>query len=360
MRAYIATNIIGVFVFDNNKKILDYRLFKKDPKFIAERLNKVREGKIIPEEREIVQNLINSGFKEVIWDKEENIEGITCINKKENLAVKTLKEEFRKLAIDLQWVKTQAELNELLTKVNVLMTKTKLKEQRKDKIIIQVIGIIDDLDKMINTLSERLKEWYGLYFPESIKLIKSNEKFAEIISKNPKKEEIKDEKLLGVAFKSSGMEFSDKDLEKIKNYSSSIFNLFKLRKELSSYLEDLTKEITPNCSYLVGHLLTARLISLAGGLEKLAKLPSSTIQLLGAEKALFRHLKGKGKPPKHGVLFSFPTINQAPKKYRGKIARLLASKISIAARMDFYGNKFVGEEMKKEFEEQVKKVLSGE
>jgi len=155
------------------------------------------------------------------------------------------------------------------------------------------------------------------------------------------------------------MELSEKDAEEVARFADAIVTLFSLRDELDKYLKELVKEEMPNLYELLGHILAAKLLSAAGSMEKLAKMPASTIQLLGAEKALFRYLrsKGKTKPPKHGVIFLHPYIHRAPKKKRGKIARLLASKLAVAARMDYYTKEKKGKELKKELEEKVKEIL---
>ncbi len=108
----------------------------------------------------------------------------------------------------------------------------------------------------------------------------------------------------------------------------------------------MMKEVAPNIQGLVGSLLGARLISLAGGLDRMARLPSSTIQVLGAEKALFRSLKSNSLPPKHGVIFQFPEIHQSPKWQRGKIARALAGKLAITARVDAFHGQYIADELR--------------
>jgi nucleolar protein 56 len=106
----------------------------------------------------------------------------------------------------------------------------------------------------------------------------------------------------------------------------------------------------------MGPTLGAKLIRYTGGLGRLTVVPSGTIQLLGAEKALFRHLKEKADPPKYGVIFQHPMINQAKWWHRGKIARTFASKISIAARIDYYGGEFIADTLEKQMEKRVAEV----
>lgn len=336
MKAYVATNLVGVFAFDGDGKTIFKKLFPKKPEVIAEKLRKSREGEIIEEERFVLNKLRVSGYKEVIWDKRTKDGQIPIVYDPENRGKEIANNEFRRLALETRWASTQSELNEILTKVNVLLSGDKIKIVKKDKVIMQVIGIIDDLDSSLNSLSERLREWYGMLSPEKVREVKSHEKLLELLSKSVKKER-----------------------GEIREFSKSLQDFYKTRDSLSEYLEGLCKQTIPNLSEVAGPLLASRLISLAGGLEKTAKLPSSTIQLLGAEKALFRHLKGKGKAPKYGVLFGHALIQQAPKPLKGKIARLISAKLSLAAKMDFYSKKDQGKQMRSELEKRVNELMKG-
>jgi nucleolar protein 56 len=358
MRAYMATGILGSFAFDGKGKAIEYRLFPKKPEVIAEKLKKSREGQILPEESEIVWELKRKGYKELIWDKDRQVQGILCIRKKEHMGEETMQGSYRKLAMDLRWVTTQAELNEILSKVNIEMTKTELRKEKRDKIIMRVVSVLEELDRELNVFSEKLREWYGLHFPEADSKIPSHEKYAEMIARHGRRESFAEKDLAKIAGKSSGMDFSDLDMKHIQDFSKTLLSMFGARKELGKYLEQITRASMPNTSEVAGPLLSARLIVLAGGLEKLSKLPSSTVQILGAEKALFRHMKGEGKAPKYGVLFGHPLIQQAPRELRGKVARMVSSKITLAARMDNFSDKDEGKSMRKDLEEQARKILS--
>ena len=356
MRAYIATCMIGSFAIDSEENILEKRLFKKDPEEVARKLKKTRKGEMIPEEKDIIDALRIRGIKEIVWNKKIQVSGTSCLEEKDNLAEKKLTSEFRKIALDLRWSNSQADINDFMSKVNIELTKTELKKEKRDILFMRVISVIDELDKEINVFTEMLREWYGLHFPESLKQIKSNQKFTEIVSKYGRRDNIEDEELSKLAKKSSGMSLSDEDLQKMKSFAGDIIRLEERRRSLSAYLETLCKISIPNLSAVAGPLLAARLLNLAGGLEKISKMPSSTIQLLGAEKALFRHLKGEGKAPKYGVLFGHPLIQNALKERKGKVARLIASKLSIASRMDMFSEKDEGEKLSKELEENINKL----
>ena len=252
---------------------------------------------------------------------------------------------------------------------NTELTKRVIKSyaQQKDKIIIQVAAAIEDLDKILNLMSERLREWYSLYFPELDHLVSKHETFATLVTKLQKRErftktqlkKILPSKLAGkiaeAAKNSMGGELEDDDLKVIIDFAEELNHLYKKRKELYDYLEKLMNEEAPNLTKLAGVSLGARLIGIAGGLEKLAKMPASTIQVLGAEKALFAHLRLGVEPPKHGIIYNHPLIQNAPLHQRGKIARALACKLAIAARADYMGD-YIADELLEKLNKRVEEI----
>jgi len=248
-------------------------------------------------------------------------------------------------------------LNLKLTEIGIQLTKRKIKQSvKKDKLIIQAIAGLDEIEKSLNIYIERLREWYGLHCPELEHEIKNHEKFVKLISEFGKKENIKDEKLSEFVKESIGIDISEKDEKILQEYSSFINQLYKLKEHLEKYIDSLMKEISPNVRELAGPLLGARLILLTGGLDKLARRPSSVIQLIGSEKALFRYLKGKGKSPKFGVIYQSPYIQNANMDKKGKAARFLASKLSIAAKIDYYSKEDRSVELKKQLEQEMKRL----
>jgi nucleolar protein 56 len=351
MRAFVASNFMGSFAFDGEGKVIAHRLFPKRPEVMADKVKKIQNGEILPEEREIAEELKKKGIQEIIWDKSLEIEGMFCTCKPDNLGKETLQSGFRGIAISLRWATSQAEINELLSKVNVELTKGELRKVKKDRILMNAVGMLDEIDRVSNTLIERLREWYGLYFPEAEKAISSHEKFLEFASIGDRL--TGDKQLDKLAAKSSGMEFSDEDRKQVVIVAKQLSGLLQARKELNKYVEGLCTQTIPNLSGVAGPVLAARLLVLAGGLEKISRMPSSTIQLLGAEKALFRHLKGQGKAPKYGIIFGHPLVQNASKDNKGKAARLVAAKLTLAARTDMYSGKDKSKEMRKELEEQV-------
>jgi len=237
--------------------------------------------------------------------------------------------------------------------------------KKKDRLIVNAVHTVDDLNKEINQLSERLKDWYGISFPELESLFPDPEKYASIVlalEKNEKEQLLKltsEEKLNQIfdARKDSlGAEITENDKKPILDLAKSILSTVELRSRVESYLESLCNELCPNVSYLCGPLLTARLLAIAGGLEELAEMPASTIQVLGAEKALFKHIKRGSPPPKHGLLFQHPIISGASKEKRGKIARALSAKIAIAAKADAFTHHFIADKLKADLEKRLSEI----
>lgn len=353
MRAYIVTTIAGVFAVGEDKKILEFRPFGKNPKEIAEKL-KLSEIELLDEEKEIRDKLAKKKALVIFSNRKEGVKHAEPGNEFENF----VRENLRKLAMEKGFVKDDVEFNQILTQVNLELTKVKIKKAvGADHLVIHAINATDELDKSINILVERLREWYGLHFPEMDRIVSSHEKFAELVAKFGTREKIDEEDLKSFSQQSMGIDISDEDIKVIQDIANQILQLYKLREKIANYIEKSLKKIAPNFSELAGPQLAAKLIAKAGGLDKLARMASSTIQLLGAEKALFRYLHGKGKSPRHGLIFAHQFIQNAPDKHRGKIARTLAAKLSIAAKLDFYGKKFKADQMKKELQERVKEIL---
>jgi len=356
MRAYIITTFIGTFAIDENKKIISFKPFPKDPSIIAEKY-KTSEFEVIDDEKKLMFELGRKGYKEFVFPfRKDGARNIETGTDQEAF----IKDNLRKLAVERQFVKDQAEFNSLLTKINLELTRVKIKKAMgRDGLILQANGALEELDKSINILMERLREWYGLHFPEMNRAVESHEKYATLVEKFGRRDKIDDAELKQFIEKSMGMDLKNEDFKIIQGFASEINTLYKMREKISKYLDSILKEVAPNLRELAGPLLAAKLISKAGGLEKLARSPSSTIQLLGSEKALFRFLHGRGKSPKYGILFSHQYIQNAPREHKGKIARTLAAKLSIAAKMDFYSKKYKADELKKDLEQRIKEIVKG-
>jgi nucleolar protein 56 len=233
--------------------------------------------------------------------------------------------------------------------INLSSSRVKEASERLDLHIIQSINGLDELDKIINTVGARMREWYGLHFPELDNLVQSLVAYADIVSRAGLRENItaeilqsagmqdkKVEIMLDGAKRSRGGDMTPENLAIVKRLADQIIAQSDLRRVLADHIEVAMETVAPNVKELLTASVGARIIAKAGSLARLAMLPASTIQVLGAEKALFRALKTGARPPKHGILFQHPLIHSAPKWQRGKIARAIASKVAIAARIDYY------------------------
>jgi nucleolar protein 56 len=233
--------------------------------------------------------------------------------------------------------------------IHLSSSRVKEASEKLDLHIIQSINALDELDKIINTVGARMREWYGLHFPELDNLVSSLVVYADIVSRAGLRENIvveilqsiglqdrKVEVVLDAARRSKGGDMTPENLAIVKRLADEVIAQSDLRRVLADHIEAAMETVAPNVKELLTAAVGARIISKAGSLARLARLPASTIQILGAEKALFRALKTGARPPKHGLLFQHPLIHSAPKWQRGKIARAVASKVAIAARIDYY------------------------
>jgi len=220
----------------------------------------------------------------------------------------------------------------------------------QDNFIVQAISEINEIDKTANMLSRRLQEYVGLYLPELYGNINDNKTFARLIVAKSKKELLTDLKLT----KTIGAEFKDRDLEPLKDLAKQVTSLFDLRDKNEKYLEIILKEIMPNVHHMLGTMIAAKMILAAGSLKRLMLFPASTVQMLGAETALFRHLKTGAKCPKYGYLFMHPIVANAKFKEKGKAARMLADKVTIASRIDYFKGEFKADVILKKLEKKLK------
>jgi nucleolar protein 56 len=355
MKAYLITTIIGCFGVDN-KKVISFKLFQKYPDKIAEKL-KLSETELIQEEKDIIRELKKNGFDEIVFSFQKS--GVSLVEPN-NDAENFIKENLRNLAIKYNFVSTELEFNQIFSKITIESTKIKIKKSvERDKLVIHANNEIEEIEKTLNIFIERLREFYGMHFPEMNRAISDHEKFARLIETYGSRDKMDIPELKQISKRSIGIEFEKEDIDVTKSLASEIVRLFKMKVELTKYLEKLLKEIAPNTVDIGGTMITAKLISKAGSLEKLSKMTSSTIQLLGSEKALFKSLHSDGliPTPKHGFIATHPYVQNAPHDAKGKIARLLAAKLSIASKMDFFSKKYRGDSLKKDLQERVKETL---
>ncbi|XGW21646.1 hypothetical protein V3C99_004543 [Haemonchus contortus] len=250
--------------------------------------------------------------------------------------------------------------------------KVKFNPEKIDTMIVQAVSLLDDLDKELNNYVMRCREWYGWHFPELGKLIQDHQAFAKVIKAIGMRQnaintdlsavlpEELEEKVKEEAEISMGTDISELDLIHISGLCDQIIELSQYRAQLFDYLKNRMTALAPNLTCLLGELVGARLISHAGSLVSLAKAPASTVQILGAEKALFRALKTKKDTPKYGLIYHAQLITQAPAKLKGKMARKLAAKCALATRIDALADESKGAEIGMECRAGLEAVLRGE
>ncbi|ABO35316.1 rRNA biogenesis protein Nop56/Nop58 [Methanococcus maripaludis C5] len=343
---FIAFAPYGAFALEANSKngeyslddIKYYKIFENEdiPKIMYE----LRQGNF-----EIIDELKNE------WEIGEESISFEYSSSK-NPAGELIRDNLYKLGQKYEVYTDEADFVSKMNAWATSFTKSMMKKssEQKDKLIVQTVNALDNLDETLNLFSERLREWYSLYFPEMDNIVKKHDIYVGLVSEYGDREEYTRTKLkktmpsnvartISLAAKDSmGADVSEFDLDIMKNLANEIKSMYEYRERLQEYLETSMNEVAPNLTKVAGASLGARLISLAGGIERLLRLPASTIQVIGAEKALFAHLRERALPPKHGVIFQHPLIQGSPWWLHGKIARAISCKISIAIRADAFGN----------------------
>ena len=378
---YMKTIIIqfpfGFVAFDDKNKIMDQALLPKKPNTAAKALFEIETEKLTDDLTDMIGRLRVAGFAVFSFETA----GVASRVKKK-LGVSTevappAEVEFARsrmstIAKKIGFVREVDDLAFWTRKVSIELAKLKVKGaiEKRDLIVAQAIQTLDDLDRTVNLFMGRLREWYGVHFPELDRLILKHETFARLVmnlgNKNNflftalEKEDVpraRAKAIAEVAVSSMGADIAEEDLLQIQALGKDVLKLYSLRKNMENYLDKTMSQVAPNTKALVGALLGARLIAVAGGLRNLAMRPASTIQVLGAEKALFRSLKTGARPPKHGLLFQHKLLHDAKRWQRGKIARALAGKLVIAIRADAFGEgRHIGDALQKDLEKRLAEI----
>ena len=348
MECYITYCVKGFFAFDSENKLICKRLFPEEE--IINRLAEITDKKIVLEENDII-NEVSEDYDEIIIESNKRLsdyDNEKIVIKTPNQGGEYLRSHYDEFDLD------DAEISRIYQ--NLAIYKIKKESASEDKHLIQAINSIDEIDESVSKLIERIREWYALYFPE-MEVVRNNETYIRLISENKSKDEII--KAKPEAFPDDMIDLEEDinpmDLEIMNDYAKSIHELQKSRKNIENYIDSKMEAIAPNLRLLVGPTLGAKLISHAGGIKRLAMYPSSTVQIMGAEKALFRHLKSGDRPPKYGLIYQHPQVRGAKWWNRGKIARMLAGRISLAARRDVFTKTF-DENIFEDFKAQVEEI----
>lgn len=344
---FVVLTELGIVVLQDNKPVNSFAFERPAEDFVKVREGNLRIGSLVEYLKKQTSGFMVNDDALLKTLKKESID-VQVMDEKHSEEIQSNKPQ---ILVDCGFATSQADAISKLRDFALQLSSSKVTEvsQSPDLHIIQAIKSLDEIDVMVNGLSSRLREWYGLHFPELDNIIDSINGYAQIvvsgrrntlsrqIYENVGFPESKVEMLSVIQDRSKGGEISDANLTIVQSIAKQILQMLQIRKEIEDHVEEEMKTVAPNLSAILGASVGARILSKAGSLKKLASLPASTIQVLGAEKALFRALKTGTQPPKHGILFQHPVVHAAPKWQRGKMARAIASKAAIASRVDMYG-----------------------
>jgi nucleolar protein 56 len=376
MKVFIIQFPFGIAAFDEKKSLVEKALFPKKAQAAAKILLKAETGKLSDQLTSLVSLLENLEYKTFVF---ENASLAEVAKRKLGVDVEVAKpaetavlhSRMVQIAVESGFAKDEAELGVWNRNVSLELAKLRIKgaAEKRDLIVAQGIQTLDSLDQTVNLFMSRLREWYGVYFPELDRLIEKHETYVRLVTNvgdresytanNLVKENIPQERaqlVVKAAESSMGADIPERDLEQIQALAKDVSASYELRKSMEDYVDKTMEELAPNVRTVAGALLGARLIAMAGSLQNLAIRPASTIQVIGAEKALFRSLKTGARPPKHGLIFQHTLLHDAKRWQRGKIARVIAGKLAIAARADAFGGNYIGDKLKEEINKRIEEI----
>jgi len=369
--------VLGVLGFGEDGKIVEKQLFPKDSVKIAEKLTEIESGKAVDEIISLVKKMKAEGYDAFVFENSAIADAV-----KENLGVEAFSEipsgigeTFRgnigEFAVEAEFIKESSEITRWVHDVSMELSRIRVRKaiEKRDQLVVQAIQAADDLERTLNLFMSRIREWNGLHFPELDRLIDKHETYARLLlnlgnrknftAESLEKEGLAKNKALQVsqaAKASMGADLNDTDIAQVQTLCEDALQMYEARSRLEKYIDDVMEQVAPNTRALIGAALGAKLISLAGGLSNLAKMPASTVQVLGAEKALFRSLTTGAKPPKHGIIYQHALIHGAKGWQRGKISRALAGKLTIAIRSDAFGGNYIGDRLKEQLQERIEEI----
>ncbi|MHB8603973.1 MAG: NOP5/NOP56 family protein, partial [Thermoplasmatota archaeon] len=343
MTDVLLTAWFGAFLVNAKGEVVGERLFPKDVPTLSERNLAIERGEVLEEEAELAKSAKHG--VEVLDARLLTLAGATRHHG-------ALPARVARLAKDYGF--TPVLMRE--TAIALGRAKVRLANSKRDQHVVQAVDAIDELASEANLIMERLREWYALHFPELVEKVERHEELAALIASYGTREAIAEKRPEYAIESEMGGPLTQEDEDAIRHLARSASTLYATRAELEKYLDQAMPGIAPNLATLLTPVLAARMIRHAGGLMRLAKMPSGTIQTLGAEKALFRHIKEGKRPPKHGILFQHPALHRAPRHQRGAIARALAAKTALAARADAFTHHDMGRTLIEGFEKREDRV----
>jgi len=378
LQAFVVSHPLGFLVVDGKKREIFKSTFPLDPSKAANCHFRIRKEEFIEELRDLVDFLDKDPQIDEIVVDSRDLKNLIAQGTNKRIVVdptNPILVFFRERPLDaaklLNWNADEPEYRLFLVELGIELSRSLIRSElsKRDKLIIRAIDYLDHLNKALNILIPAIREWHSTHFPELDHLVDDHYIYTKIVSAFPDRKALNFEGLceLGVkerlardiitrARESMGGNLNEEDYNVLGDIARLWVELYNNKELVEKYLEKLVRECAPNLSAIIQPLIVARLIAMAGSLERLAMMPSSTIQVLGARKAIFLHMTRGTKPPKHGILFQVKEIRTSPKKLRGKIARIIATKAALASRIDAFGGEFIGDKLKKEIEEEIKKL----
>jgi len=342
----------GIVALDEQDKVIQSVRF--DAASMVESYRAVKNGLGSSQLEDMLQGLKSQGYGSAAGNDEALVRimikhgmDASLVGSDEQLA---FQEKKVSIMLNANLAPNEFEAANLLRKFAIVLSSLKVGEisAKLDLHVIQSVNALDEIDKIVNAMGARIREWYGLHFPELDAMMQSLPAYCEIVSragdrKNIDQAVLKDiglqdraDDIVDAARSSKGGAITMDNLGVLQNLAEEIKHLSNTRDSLTKHLEQEMDKVAPNTKEILGATIGARMIAKVGSLDRLAMLPASTVQVIGAERALFRALKTGSRPPKHGILFQHPLVHSAPKWQRGKIARAIAAKVVIAARIDAY------------------------
>ena len=343
------------------EKVVKLKAFKKfkDTKEAMKSVEKLLQGKISKTLQKFLEkNIVQKDIEEELMVADKKLGkvigeklGITCkTGEKANELLRCIRFQMQSLLTGLD----DQELKQMQLGLAHSVSRYKLSftSEKVDTMIIQAVSLLEDLDKELNNYAMRLREWYSWHFPELARIITDNSTYAQAVILIGMRTNVKDlslekmqevmpeeiaEQVKEAAEISMGTEILKEDEMHLKTLAKSVTEISDYRANLAEYLKNRMAAVAPNLTVLIGELVAAKLISHAGSLMNLAKQPASTIQILGAEKALFRALKTKKNTPKYGLIYNASVVGQAKNNLKGKVSRTLANKCALCVRYDALG-----------------------
>ena len=363
MNCYLVNCFAGFFALDENFDLLDYELFPRDQ--LKEKWQKAQSEDLTVEEKNLLENM-STKCELILTENYKNPHKYKNLRIASKFKLETpnkggeyLRSKLVELLIQNKFTESSADLGKILHQLAIKITEERLKKasEAEDLFLIQAIRTFEEIEESESKLMEHLREWYSLYFPE-LEQIKDHGIYVELVAQYGNRESIINfgNHVKELDFKDIvGADIDNSDLNIIREFAKSIKALQYSKKSMNYYIDSKMYQLAPNLSDLLGSSLGAKIIAHAGGINRLSLLPSSTVQIMGAEKALFRHLKTGDKPPKHGLIYQHPEVRGSPWWIRGKIARALAAKICLAVRKDVFSGDY-DPSIKKEFNQKIELI----